>query len=154
MSKLTLNEDLFDDLDIIDVPPTDDLGGILMFNDQISAPDNEEDMGVSNMLLDCIQSEVGAINDYNSVLITLRDHGKDDFCSVIEDIILEHNKNVGKLQALLQDVSPNAVAITSEESITKDSLEDDVNPDGTLDWSGCDEFLRKTMNINPNTEGE
>lgn len=91
--------------------------------------------GLSSMLNDAIQNTLATIDNFNSIAITANDESHEDIANVVKGIVVEQNKQVGKLQELLKLVSPAAKAIeqgkaeveeqvNSQESI---NVEDDIS---------------------------
>ena len=92
--------------------------------------------GVVDILIDFINKKWGNIRDLNSMIVTLQSEGYDDMCPVIETILEEENASIGKLQQLIELVSPSTEAIENgkqqaiteldgESVITVESLKED-----------------------------
>ncbi len=134
--KLSLDESLFDD-DIefpeatVSEPQTS-----MLYDDDFSDPDYMPDVdapvlsgpqtdvatGVAGMLMDAITGEYNTINDYNSIVATMRAEGYQELIPILEEINSEEMKHVGQLQELLKKVSPNAASIEAGEKEGKEQL--------------------------------
>ena len=141
---LKLNEDLFDDIIDIEVPTVNiDTEEIDSSDIVPKGPDVGIDTGISDLLLNLINSENDTIRDYNTFKANLTSHP--EFISVIDDITNEEMNHVGMLQTLLKQISPNADTIKEgeleAEEILKDDLHDNMETD--LEDELDDDFYSK-----------
>lgn len=91
--------------------------------DHLNAPEGPKegsDTGVADMLISAIHDEWTTIQQYNSLIATLRaevvnNPKYEGFISVVEEINNEENKHVGQLQEMLKRISPNANSIEEGE---------------------------------------
>ena len=117
MSKLILNEDLFEpieDIISVEIPSANAEIGVIE-EETPSGPATGAETGIANQLIEMINGEWNTIADYNNLITMLTQYGFEEFIPVIEDINNEENLHVGQLQALLQKISPNAESIQQGE---------------------------------------
>ena len=117
MSKLILNEDLFEpieDVVSVEIPSANAEIGVVE-EETPSGPATGAETGIANQLIEMINGEWNTIADYNNLIAMLTQYGFEEFIPVIEDINNEENLHVGQLQALLQKISPNAESIQQGE---------------------------------------
>ena len=117
MSKLILNEDLFEpieDVVSVEIPSVNAEIGVVE-EETPSGPATGAETGIANQLIEMINGEWNTIADYNNLITMLTQYGFEEFIPVIEDINNEENLHVGQLQALLQKISPNAESIQQGE---------------------------------------
>lgn len=117
MSKLVLNEDLFEpieDVISVEIPSANAEIGVVE-EETPSGPATGAETGIANQLIEMINGEWNTIADYNNLITMLTQYGFEEFIPVIEDINNEENLHVGQLQALLQKISPNAESIQQGE---------------------------------------
>lgn len=74
-------------------------------------PQTENEVGLSNMIIQEINGEWETIQHYNDLIALMRAHGYDDMVDVISDIVAEENTHIGQLQKCLQVISPNVSKI-------------------------------------------
>ena len=67
--------------------------------------------GISDIIIDSINKKWDNIRDLNSIIVNLNEEGFEDMVPVIESILEDENKNVGKLQQLVELISPTAKSI-------------------------------------------
>ena len=117
MSKLILNEDLFEPIeDVVSVEIPSANAEIDVVEEKTpSGPATGAETGIANQIIEMINGEWNTIADYNNLITMLTQYGFEEFIPVIEDINNEENLHVGQLQALLQKISPNAVSIQQGE---------------------------------------
>ena len=117
MSKLILNEDLFEpieDVVSVEIPSANAEIGVVE-EETPSGPATGAETGIANQLIEMINGEWNTIADYNNLITMLTQYGFEEFIPVIEDINNEENLHVGQLQALLQKISPNTGSIEQGE---------------------------------------
>ena len=68
----------------------------------------QKEYGLNTLVNDLIKSELDAVNDYNSAIVTFETEGKSEFTDVIRDIINEEHTHIGQLQAILAVLQPSA----------------------------------------------
>ena len=116
MSKLILNEDLFDTFIIPDIETQ-----VVVSDSTPNPPEVGYDTGVSVLIIDAIKDEWETIAKYNTMIQNLTDEGMVD---VIKDIVAEENTHVGQLQKMLHDISPNVENIQKGELEAEKQLEE------------------------------
>lgn len=112
---MILNEDIFE-------------VGILQ-DVEDGTPATPEDNGIANQIIAEINGEWDTIKNYNDLIISLQQYGRDDFVNVVQDIINEENVHIGQLQEILKVISPNANSIATGETEANGQLnEADLHP--------------------------
>lgn len=110
---------------------------------------NEEEVtqnsGVADMLMSAINTKWNTISELTSMSVNLEDEGYTDFIDVINEIIEDENKNIGKLQHLLSIVSPSTENIEDGEQEAEDALSESLDKD---------EMARITPEINKFVESQ
>ena len=104
--------------------------------------------GISAYITDAINGEYDTINDYNEMLLALKDDSQDSAISVIEDIIKEEYTHIGQLQELLKMYASPSSEIKSGEVEAQKQIEEtkDDQSDSKFDNefglnSGFDSFI-------------
>lgn len=112
-SKMSLNEDLFDDVQSSGEPK--------------GMPQDGQDITISNMLIDNINGEWDTIRQYNDLISALQQAGKDEqMCDVIRDIVNEENTHIGQLQQMLETLSPNTASIADGQKEGQEQLGSEI----------------------------
>lgn len=83
--------------------------------------------GISAYITDAINGEYDTINDYNEMLLALKDDSQDSAINVIEDIIKEEYTHIGQLQELLKMYASPSSEIKSGEVEAQKQIEDTNN---------------------------
>lgn len=79
--------------------------------------------GISDIIIDSINKKWDNIRDLNSIIVNLNEEGYEDLVPVIESILEDENKNVGKLQQLIELISPTASSIDDGRQEAIDELD-------------------------------
>jgi hypothetical protein len=79
--------------------------------------------GISDIIIDSINKKWDNIRDFNSIIVNLNEEGYEDLVPVIESILEDENRNVGKLQQLVELVSPTASSIEDGKQEAIDELD-------------------------------
>lgn len=79
--------------------------------------------GISDIIIDSINKKWDNIRDFNSIIVNLNDEGYEELVPVIESILEDENKNVGKLQQLVELISPTASSIDDGRQEAIDELD-------------------------------
>jgi len=82
--------------------------------------------GISDIIIDSINKKWDNIRDFNSIIVNLNEEGYEDLVPVIESILEDENRNVGKLQQLVELVSPTASSIEDGKQEALDELDSDI----------------------------
>ena len=77
----------------------------------VEIEDTQVNSGVVDILIDFINKKWDNIRDLNSIIVTLQGEGYDDMCTVVETILEDENTSIGKLQQLIELVSPSTQSI-------------------------------------------
>ena len=139
MSKLVLNEDLFEPFELfgpdnsveeiadVEIPSANAEIGVVE-EETPGGPNTGAETGIANQLIEMINGEWNTIADYNNLIAMLTQYGFEEFIPVIEDINNEENLHVGQLQALLQKISPNTSSIQQGElEASSEQMNESVN---------------------------
>ena len=120
---MILNEEVFDilDFDVPDVANAD----IEVADMDATVPEAGPEVGVETLLMQAIKDIYGIIEGYNSLSIALTDIGNEPAAISVADIIKIEYSNIGVLQDILAEISPNAEAIDINESLNE-VLHDDI----------------------------
>lgn len=130
---MKLNEDWFEEIEVPIVIDTEKELTIDEIEDnEVATP---EENGVATIITNSISDTWQKINDYNSIIATVSDtdvENKDDIISVVQDIIEDENKNIGRLMSALSEVNPSVdnVEVGQEEAnmkLTEDFEESKVD---------------------------
>lgn len=118
---MILNEETFDILnfDVPDVTNAD----IEVADIDATVPEAGPEVGVETLLMQAIKDIYGMIEGYNSLSIALTDIGNESAAVAIADIIRMEHSNIGALQDILKEISPNAEAVDINESLNESSEE-------------------------------
>ena len=79
--------------------------------------------GISDIIIDSINKKWDNIRDFNSIIVNLNEEGYEELVPVIESILEDENKNVGKLQQLVELISPTAKSIDDGRQEAIDELD-------------------------------
>lgn len=85
-------------------------------------PQTENEVGLSNLIIQEINGEWETIQHYNDLIAVMRAQGYDDMIDVISDIVAEENTHIGQLQKCLQVISPNVSKIEAGETEAMEQL--------------------------------
>ena len=85
-------------------------------------PQTENEVGLSNLIIQEINGEWETIQHYNDLISLMRAQGYDDMIDVISDIVAEENTHIGQLQKCLQVISPNVSKIEAGETEAMEQL--------------------------------
>lgn len=77
----------------------------------VEIEDTQVNSGIVDILIDFINKKWDNIRDLNSIIVTLQGEGYDDMCPVVETILEDENTSIGKLQQLIELVSPSTQSI-------------------------------------------
>lgn len=78
-----------------------------LYEEFFETPDDTT-LGVTNLIINSINKCWDTISDYNGIIATLREHDYEDLIPVIEEVINTENNNVGKLQQIVEILSPSS----------------------------------------------
>lgn len=98
-----------------------------LYEELFETPDDTT-LGVTNLIISAINKKWESITDFNGIIATLREYQYEDMIPVLEEIIVDENNNIGKLQQLVELISPTSkenIEVGKEEAI--ETL-DDVEP--------------------------
>ncbi len=108
--------------------------------------------GISDIIIDSINKKWDNIRDFNSIIVNLNDEGYEELVPVIESILEDENRNVGKLQQLVELISPTASSIDDgrQEAIDElDGNEIKVEEEMKLDENFPNVPKKITTNVDP-----
>ena len=134
MKKYILNEDLFDDI-IPAVEMTD-----IEVDEEIPEAPHIDEMGLSSLIINTINNTWNIINDYNILIANVQD--KEEMKNIITELVAEENEHIGKLQSLLNEISPNVEKIEDGKVEAEAHLTDtDINEAYDEDTTYAERFL-------------
>ena len=76
-----------------------------LYEELFETPDDTT-LGVTNLIISAINKKWESITDFNGIIATLREYQYEDMIPVLEEIIVDENNNIGKLQQLVELISP------------------------------------------------
>ncbi len=82
--------------------------------------------GVSDIIIDSINKKWDNIRDFNSIIVNLNEEGYEDMVPVIQSILDDETKNVGKLQQLVELISPGESSIDEGRQEAIDELDGNI----------------------------
>ena len=142
---MILNGETFDILnfDVPDVTNAD----IEVADIDTTVPEAGPEVGVETLLMQAIRDIYGMIEGYNSLSIALTDIGNESASVAIADIIRMEHSNIGALQDILKEISPNAEAIDVNESLNEDLNTSEI-PKEILGFTEMDIDDFKNLDLN------
>lgn len=120
-----MSETNFDFSVLETIPDTD--AEIEVPEEVLEGPKTEEEQGVANLILDAISNSANTIQMYNAIIANCTD---EEIVDSLNEILVDENRIMGKLQSILQKVSPNAEEIMNgaiEDSGLEESFEGRTN---------------------------
>jgi hypothetical protein len=79
--------------------------------------------GISDIIIDSINKKWDNIRDLNSIIVNMNEEGYEEMVPVIQSVLEDENKNVGKLQQLVELISPTAKSIDDGRQEAIDELD-------------------------------
>lgn len=71
-------------------------------------PEMGIETGLSDIVISFINKKWENVSDLNSIIVMLKDTGYDEYVPVIEDILEDENNHIGKLQHIIELLTPAA----------------------------------------------
>ena len=108
--------------------------------------------GISDIIIDSINKKWDNIRDFNSIIVNLNEEGYEELVPVIESILEDENKNVGKLQQLVELISPTAKSIDDgrQEAIDElDNIDTEVEEEMKLSENFSNVPDKTTTTVDP-----
>lgn len=118
-------DEIFDFSMLETIPDAD--AEIVVPDEVLEGPQTEEEQGVANLILDAISNSANTIQMYNAIIVNCTD---EEIVDSLNEILVDENRIMGKLQSILQKVSPNAEEIMNgaiEDSGLEESFEGRIN---------------------------
>lgn len=78
----------------------------LILSEDIVEPVDGVETGLADVVIASINKKWDSIRDLNSIIVTMKDKGYIDYISIIEDILEDENNHIGKLQHIVEELSP------------------------------------------------
>lgn len=103
---------------------------IVVPDEVLEGPQTEEEQGVANLILDAISNSANTIQMYNAIIANCTD---EEIVDSLNEILVDENRIMGKLQSILQKVSPNAEEIMNG-AIEDSGLEESLNENVYKEW--------------------
>lgn len=72
------------------------------------APEQGVETGLADIIISAINKKWDSVRDLNSILVMFDDTGYDEFRPVIEEILESENNHIGKLQHIVEVLTPVA----------------------------------------------
>ena len=140
----TLQSSVKESLDEDIVIPTVEMEPVTVNEVEPETPTPGVENGLASIIMALIKDEYDAIEGYNNAIANAKEYGYEDLVTVFSSLANEEMVHVGELQKALEIVSPNVAKIKEGEVEAEEHIEDDdVNDDGTLDWSMTESLLKK-----------
>ena len=118
-------DEIFDFSMLETIPDAD--AEIVVPDEVLEGPQTEEEQGVANLILDAISNSANTIQMYNAIIANCTD---EEIVDSLNEILVDENRIMGKLQSILQKVSPNAEEIMNgaieDSGIEESTSYDDV----------------------------
>lgn len=87
-------------------------------------PELDASRGIADLLIQSLNNVWEAISRYNSLVATMTEHQFQDMVPVIQDILTDNSNHVGKLQELIELISPELTSIEEGEKEAISTLDD------------------------------
>lgn len=114
------------------IPDTD--AEIEVPEEVLEGPQTEEEQGVASLILDAISNSANTIQMYNAIIANCTD---EEIIDSLNEILVDENRIMGKLQSILQKVSPNAEEIMNG-AIEDSGLDESLNESSDSRWDNID----------------
>jgi len=114
--------------------------------DVTDGPELGPNVGVADIIMSSINDEFNTIRNYNSLIATMQNEGKEEYLpmiKVIQDITAEENKHVGQLQEILKQISPNATQIEAGKDEAQEQMTEPV--ENSINASASDDTMMCTL---------
>lgn len=114
--------------------------------DVTDGPEPGPNVGVADIIMSSINDEFNTIRNYNSLVATMQNEGKEEYLpmiKVIQDITAEENKHVGQLQEILKQISPNATQIEAGKDEAQEQMTEPV--ENSINASASDDTMMCTL---------
>lgn len=73
---------------------------------QEPVPENGTEAGLSDIIISSINKKWDSVRDLSSILMMFKDTGYEEYTPIIEEILEEENNHIGKLQHIVELLSP------------------------------------------------
>lgn len=87
--------------------------------EEIVAPE----IGLTDIIIALINKKWDTVRDLNSLIVNLNDADYSDYVPVVEEILEEENNHIGKLQHVVELLSPSATNIDTGKQEAEDIIE-------------------------------
>lgn len=74
--------------------------------DDLKEPERGVETGLADIIISSINKKWDSIRDLNSILVMLNDTGYEEYTPVIEEILETENNHIGKLQHIVELLTP------------------------------------------------
>ena len=81
------------------------------------------EIGLADIIISLINKKWDTVRDLNSLTVNLNETGYEDYVPVIEEILEEENNHIGKLQHVVEILSPSTVNIDAGKQEAEDIIE-------------------------------
>lgn len=125
--KLTIDEDLFDIVELPQADPTPDLPVVETDSEPSKEVANQgPEFGVADLLNNLISSNWDLNSSYNELIVNAEANSMNDIADVVKGISADINNHIGKLQAALSTICPSVENISVGEEEAAQQLEPSV----------------------------
>lgn len=125
--KLTIDEDLFDIVELPQADPIPDLPVVETESEPSKeTPNQGPEFGVSDLLNNLISSNWDLNSSYNELIVNAEANSMNDIADVVKGISADINNHIGKLQAALSTICPSVENISVGEEEAAQQLEPEV----------------------------
>ena len=119
--KLTISEDLFDDIELPDASPNPEV--TVESEPSKETPEEGPEFGVATLLNNLICANWDISSTYNDLVVNAEANNMLEIAQIAQDIAAEINTHIGKLQAALKTISRNVENISVGEEEAAQELE-------------------------------
>jgi len=74
--------------------------------DDLKEPERGVETGLADIIISSINKKWDSVRDLNSILVMLNDTGYSEYVPVIEEILESENNHIGKLQHIVELLTP------------------------------------------------
>ena len=78
--------------------------------------------GLADIIISAINKKWDSVRDLNSVIVNLAEFEYNEYIPIIEEILEDENKHIGKLQYIVEQLTPVAESIDDGKSEAEELL--------------------------------
>lgn len=152
--KLTISEDLFDDVELPAASPDPEIPEVAVESEPSKeTPDQGPEFGIADLLNNLISSNWNLNSSYSELIVNAESNNMSDIANIVKDISAEVNNHIGKLQAALSTICPSVENISvGEEEATQqleqqsEEITEDISPEEKASLEKRGTISQKTRN--------